>query len=41
MDKTIDLVNLRGKKIVFMRKMGGFRNGNQQNLNEMVGMVKF
>ena len=29
------------KKIVYMLKMGGFRNGTQQELNKMVDMVKF
>ena len=27
--------------VYMLMKMGGFRNGNQQDLNEMVGMIKF
>ena len=40
LDKMMDLFNLGGKKIVYMLKMGGFRNGTQQDLNEIVNMVK-
>ena len=32
---------LGGKKIICMLKMGGFRNGTQQELNKMVDMVQF
>ena len=43
-NKTIDLLNLGGNKIVYILKMGGgggFWNETQQDLNKMVDMVKF
>ena len=41
LNEIIDLVNFGGKKIVYLLKIGGFRNGTQQYLNKMVDMVKF
>ena len=41
LNEIIDLVNFWGKKIVYLLKIGGFRNGTQQDLNKMVDMVKF
>ena len=41
LNEIIDMVNFGGKKIVYLMKIGGFRNGTQQDLNKMVDMVKF
>ena len=41
LNKTIDLLNFGGNKIVYILKMGGFWNETQQDLNKMVDMVKF